>query len=306
MEPNIGTSHFLTITGVLFPDNRLLLRPGYLTERSEYPVEDSETFLIAELVDDNNQIVLRIPISATPFCGDGPMVEELAVAGIVPFLADLRLIRFYHKEVLIYELNISKAKPEIEINWLPQQVMEGKQTVSWEEFHAEQQKLYFTVSYSYNDGQSWLPLSFNIEEPVQVIDFDQLPGGDLCRIRIIATDGVNTVSSESKSFIVPVKPCYTMILAPENGSSFVFGSSILFRGQGYYLEEQLPEIENLEWISSQNGFLGKGMTIEVKNLPSGKHIITLKTGIGDRAGEAKISVYVKESGQENPEDKKVL
>jgi hypothetical protein len=124
------------------------------------------------------------------------------------------------------------------------------------------------------------------------VDFDLLPGGDRCRIGVLATDGVNTIVAESPSFAVPVKPCRAMILAPEDGSSFAIGELVLLQGQGYYLEEQQAETEELVWTSSQAGELGRGMTVEVKGLSPGLHRITLRAGTGERAGEASISIGI--------------
>lgn len=288
----IKKTQYFTVTGILFPDNRLLLQPGYLTEESAYTIEDPESPLIAELVDEQNRVLLRFRLPVSAFCADGNLIAQRVVTGKIPFPANTQSVRFYLDDILIHELNVPKGKPVVQVEWIPPEPVVGRHTISWNADHPEGLKLYYMVSYSHTDGQSWQPLSLSTEEAQQEIDFDLLPGGERCRIGILATDGVNTVLGESQSFAVPVKPCRAMILAPEDVSSFAIGELVLFQGQGYYLEEQRAETENLEWTSSQDGELGRGMAIEVRGLSPGLHQITLRAGTRERTGEASISIGI--------------
>jgi hypothetical protein len=112
-------------------------------------------------------------------------------------------------------------------------------------------------------------------------------------VAVIATDGVNTVRSESKSFSVNVKPCLALILAPADGTVIAQDEWITFRGQGFLLEENRPETEALVWRSSKDGELGRGMVLMRRRLTLGLHEIMLMAGTGKRAGRASISVQVR-------------
>ncbi len=83
-----------------------------------------------------------------------------------------------------------------------------------------------------------------------------------------------------------------MILAPADGAVFPVGGTVVLQGQGFYLEEHRPELETLDWSSSQDGPLGRGLLIRVKGLPPGTHDIVLRAGVDERVGESSIQIQV--------------
>ena len=145
------------------------------------------------------------------------------------------------------------------------------------------------VCYSNTDGADWHFLSFTIQEPVYEVDFDRLPGGTRCQVGVVASDGVNTVLTATRSFPVPTKPCQALILAPEEGATVGAGETVTLQGQGYYLEEREPELEQLDWSSSVDGALGTGPVLDVALSP-GTHQITLRAGTRERRCEATVGV----------------
>lgn len=285
-------TQYLRLIGRLYPDNRLVLKPGYLTDNPRNAREDPSSPLIAEMYDKQEKLLLRYRLSATPYCTEGQIYPVLAVRGKIPFPTATRTVRFYRDGVLIHEINVSEAGPDIRLTWEPPQSVRGKQTISWIGEHPESQPLQYFLRYTHNDGKTWVRVGLRTDETKQQVDFDELPGGDRCRVGVVATDGVNTVIAESKSFSVPIKSCEAIILAPEDGATFAPDEMVLLRGQGFYLEENRAETEALVWTSSKDGELGRGMTVQIPRLSPGTHRITLTASTGERAGEATVSIQI--------------
>ena len=119
-----------------------------------------------------------------------------------------------------------------------------------------------------------------------------MPGGT-GRIGIVATDLVNTVRAESKTFRVADKGRIAMILAPQDGAAISSQERVIFRGQGYYMERQRPESQKLTWSSSKAGAQGQGAVLEVQTLSPGTHQITLTAGSEKSKGTSSIKIEIK-------------
>jgi hypothetical protein len=326
----IEESQYLRIIGRLLPASRssiegsslassnwiLELMPGYLTSNSQDSQDDPESLLIAELSSnapsleissnresDLKDTLFRYGLWALPYCADGKNLPELAVRGNIPFPAATSIVRFYWENkpiqfywkdnpILMDELMVSKGKPQIEIKWDAPNSVVGKHTITWIGSHPQDQHLQYFLRYSHDGGNTWQRVGWRTDESRQDIDFDQLPGGESCKVAVVATDGVNTAISESKSFSVPIKPCISIILSPAKGDQFVPDKPVLLRGQGFDMENNTAETEALFWTSSIDGDLGKGMLIEVPRLSIGSHSITLRAGTGVRAGISTIPIQV--------------
>ncbi len=286
---------YIRIIGKLLPDGTLKLKPCYLTDKPGRRPEEPEGEMTLEFFSDDGRLISREPISAKPYeMVDYGESANLAVRGRVPFPPAAALMRFNYKEKVVHEIKIPKSKPVVRINdkELLSRKMTGKRLVTWEGSHPEERALQYFLEYSNDDGKSWRRINMRTAKTEQELDLEKLPGGEKCRIAVIATDGINTSRSQSAAFSVPVKPCMAMILSPEDGATFQPGEEVLLRGQGFYLEEQAPETNELTWSSSIDGELGRGMSLLLKKLSTGVHKITLVAGKGRRAGKAVITVTV--------------
>lgn len=290
-DPKEAT-RYLTVTGVLHPDNRLVLEPGFLTTEPAHAVEDRDSALVAELTDDNGRPLLRFRLPYGLPCTDGAAVTDRLVIAKVPFPRATRSIRFVLDGVVIHALDVARTAPTVRLAWEPGEGTDGVRPIRWQGEHPEGRTLQYLLSYSADDGRTWQPLSLPIPENEHEVDFDRLAGGDHCRIRVLASDGVNTTAAVSKPFRRPTQPCYAMILDPDNNIAFGRDEPVRFQGQGYYLEEREPELELLYWASSVDGPLGEGAIIEVFGLTPGAHTITLTAGREGRTGTTSVTIQI--------------
>lgn len=294
---NGETTLYWRALGRLYPDKRLVLRPGYLSAREPRRVERPSDELIVELLDARGVVLARHPVQLAEYCDDGEQtLRELAVRGWVPFHPATRELRFMQAGLVLLVIQRSDASPEVRLDWAPPALVSGEQRIAWTAQHREALPMQFFLRYTHTGGKRWQRVNFRTGDSALTVDFDQLPGGDRCQIAVVATDGVNTTIAESDPFAVAVKPCQPLIFSPENDQHFVVGELVSLRGQGYYLEERTVEREALQWVSSRDGELGRGLLVETLELSPGEHEITLRAGSGDRIGGDIVRIFVNARG----------
>jgi hypothetical protein len=287
-----GATQYLTVTGVLHPDNRLDLEPGFLTTEPANAVEDPDSALVAEMADADGRSLLRFRVSYGSPCTDGAAFADRLVMAKVPFPRATRMIRYLLDGIVIHELEVAREAPRVRLFWEPTEDIQGVRPVRWEGEHPEGRELRYLLSYSADNGVTWQPLSLPVDEAEHEVDFDRLAGGDRCRLRVLATDGVNTTEAVSTPFTRPVQPCYPMILAPEDGTAYERDEPVRLQGQGWYLEEREPELDQLEWASSVDGSLGTGAIVELSGLSPGTHTITLTAGREGRTATTTTTIRI--------------
>lgn len=291
-------TRYLTIAGVLLADNRFLLEPGYTTEDPADPSGVGEESMEAVVEGDEGRVLLRHPLAIGRAVADAEHLSERLVVGKLPLPAGARRIRFVHRDVVIHELDVPTEGPRVELAWEPPAEPTGRHVVAWNGEHPEGRDLRFMPCFTADRGRTWQPLAMSTPDTEIEVDFDRLPGGQL-RIRVLATDGVNTTSSESRPFRLPQRPCLATILSPEDGATLPADESVVLQGQGYHLEKARPETEGLSWTSSIDGELGVGATV-MATLSPGRHELTLSACTGKRRGEATITVEVGQAPSRRP------
>ncbi len=306
---DLAPTRFLTVAGVLMPDGRLVLQPGFVTDDPSGATQAPDSPLVAELLDGGGGVLLRVGVPVAPFLVEpaarsevdlveGPDTGLQAVAGKLPYPEATRLIRFLLRGVPIHELPVSERGPELEVGWELPREPAGVQRLSWSATHPEGREVNYAMAYSNDGGASWEPLLLPSPVTELEVDFDRLPGGR-GRLRLLATDGTATATSDSPVLRVARKACVPTIFEPADGAQLPGAEPILLHGQGYYLEERRVDEEHLDWTSSLDGPLGNGAAIQVELRP-GKHEISLEAGTPARRSATSVNVTVRR-GEQSPD-----
>ncbi len=290
-------TQYLRVIGRLYPDLRLRLRPGYLSETPQWIDREGDSPLAAELIDEAGGRISTFPLRLLTSCGGAGTGSALAVRGWIPFHPQTHSVRYVYRGRVLHEQRRSANGPQAAFTWKPPGQVDGEQRVKWRAEHPEGAPVQCFLRYSHDGGQTWNRIGARVEmrsqAGEQLVNFDHLPGGEHCLLALVATDGINTTGVESAQFVVAEKPCLAMILEPLDGARLPAGQPVHLEGQGYWLEQARGEREVLRWQSSRDGDIGHGAAAEVRLSP-GRHTLTLTAGSGHRQGKAEVTVEVGE------------
>jgi len=172
--------------------------------------------------------------------------------------------------------------------------LRAKAIISWTAKDPDGDPMLFTVQYSPDAGNRWIPLASGITDTSLVVDPNKIPGTlkQTALVRVLASDGFNTGEGLSGLFYVPSKPPTVRIVSPVDGQEFGYGDIIPLKGRGYDLEDgPLPD-SAFTW-EFEGGQLGNGSAIDVVRLGPGKHTITLLGKDSSRqTGKASITINI--------------
>jgi len=168
----------------------------------------------------------------------------------------------------------------------------GTYTITWTASDADSDPLTYSVLYS-PDGTDWVPVGTAITETQLAVNAAELAGSTNARIRVLASDGVNTSADESDApFTVGRKPPQAFIISPEADSATLEGTPVWLEGFAYDLEDGTLGDASLGWASSRDGDLGTGAQV-LTTLSLGQHILTLTaTDSNGNVGTATVQVLV--------------
>ena len=182
-----------------------------------------------------------------------------------------------HNDTLLKEVVISPSAPVIVIDSVEDLGNENYE-VTWIGTDADGDDLEYLFFFS-SDGELWFLLEDELTEdaPTCTLKFNSLSmaGGNESWVKIVATDGVNTVEALSEPFSVPTKPPSASIISPRDGSVFNQEDEIDFDGFGYDRDIGLLNGSTFVWTSSIDGEIGRGDYFTLSNLSLGGHQITI-------------------------------
>lgn len=280
----------LRIFGRLYPDNRIVLRPGFLVRRPAGRSAGGPVALYAEVRDDADAVLVQAPLTTRAYCGD---TDAVAIRGSVPLPRNARRVLIVkpaiggNHDLVLSDIDVPPSSPDVEIVDAPTGLASGVQRISW---RADEAAALFRVAYSHDGGTSWVPVCKPTTEPSAELDLDVLPGGERCVVSVLATNGVRSTTVHTEPFQVREKRCHAIIDEPAEGAELPDGH-VELRGHGWWLESAEPELRELVWASNIDGELGHGSPLPVQ-LSAGVHEVSLHAGVGERTGSASVTVEV--------------
>jgi hypothetical protein len=147
--------------------------------------------------------------------------------------------------------------------------------VAWEGSDKDQDRLTYSVLYSIDGGETFETIGIDLSGAGFSYDAAKLPGSDAAVVRLIASDGFNTVSVDSPPFRLSSKPPEVAILSPREGETVFEGVPLSLETMAVDPEEGILVGDRVRWRSDLSGEIGAGNPI-VANLPLGTHTITVK------------------------------
>jgi hypothetical protein len=276
-------TRYLTITGTLLDETTLRLTHGFTLDEPPGPPppggERSPDVLIVENLDAEGRVLGRGLVPTVPLCAyRTALPAPRLAAGAVAVPEDTYALRFVFHDREVHHFAVPRATPEVRLAWRPDGEQAGARVIRWEASHPERAELAFVVLYS-NDERSWIPLCLPQPETETAVDFDEMPGGEECRIRVLASDGLHTAVADSEAFSVRRKGPQPLILFPDDGAELPAGVPVTLWGQAMSPEDPGRDSSELRWTSSLDGELGTGPTVDAA-LSVGDHTLTLTVNGG--------------------------
>jgi hypothetical protein len=213
-----AATRYLRVSGTLLPDNRLYLRPSYLTESAVGAIDDRSSGVTIECLSDEKLLLrwgatLR-PVRSARGAGAKEMeAEPLLLKAKVPYPQDTRRIVFRKGESLLAEIAVPTRGPQFTQAPTVTRARRGLE-VDWRAEHPDGLPLYFHVRASADGGKTWVRLGSRLAKPVLAVPDGALVGGKKCVVEVVAYDGVNTVSRRIRYPRAPSDRLEVLIFSP--------------------------------------------------------------------------------------------
>jgi hypothetical protein len=152
----------------------------------------------------------------------------------------------------------------------------GLQRIEWHASDADGDQLYYQVQYSIDAGETWSSISIEMTENFMEIDAGLLGGSDQVMVRVIASDGFNTVRDDSDAvFSVPAKAPQLTLVEPVEGQTYFNSAGVILKAFALDYEDGEVAESAFVWSSDIDGDLGTGSSIWGLPLKAGEHKITV-------------------------------
>jgi hypothetical protein len=198
----------------------------------------------------------------------------------IPWAEGTSSVVFKHDGVELGRRTVSPHVPEVTVlspaagnNW----GTSGQGTITWVASDADDDALTYLVQSSCDDGRTLTTLGSEITDQQLQVDLAGIPGGNSCRIQVLASDGINTSRGSSDSFTIADKPPEVYISNPQTNNALTPGWPVILMAMGTDAEDGALPAGSLVWSSDQDGNVGSGdyLIASSQNMSVGEHTITL-------------------------------
>ena len=168
-------------------------------------------------------------------------------------------------------------------------------SVSWDSVDLDGGDLVFDVYYSVDGGLNYEPFYLNYDQSSMSVDTSELAGSQRARFGISVSDGLLSSFAETPVFSIARHRPQATIQTPASGTVFEKPRTIVFRADGFDLEDN-RSLEYI-WQSNLDGTLGTGSRLAVSSdrLSTGEHTITLTATDSDNTtATASVDIVVRE------------
>ncbi len=292
LAPHLKETKYIYVAGWLNPDGTASFEPFFQQE--------SQEDLSSPLVGDRYQLQFRdsagnklATYNFEPQLSHTDPHHALLFSFTVPYPADTAQILLLEGDRILAERFVSSHSPEVRVSSLGLGEVHGLQTVSWQGSDADSDPLTYLIEYSADNGQHWIPLDANLTGNSDEIDFDSLPGGNQARLRVVASDGVNTTEANvENTFSVPSHSPEITLVEPLDGASFYQAQPFYVSAQAFDWEDgPIEDMGSYVWSSDVDGKLSTGSWTALNELSPGEHTLTVQ--VSDSAGNvSSASVHI--------------
>jgi hypothetical protein len=218
---------------------------------------------------------------------------------VLPWPAEVRHVVFARGRDELARVTIAETSPTVELNEIRRSHGDGADLarVEWtasvgDDPDGTASQMAALVRYSHDGGRTWRAVAANVRDTSTLLDLDQLPGGDDCRVELVVSAGLSSTVVQSEPFAVRRKPRRAHIASPRDGQTYHAGTPIVFAGAGYSPDFGTSAPDETMWRSERDCCaVGTGTYFVRDDLSAGIHRITLSTADG-AGGQTAASVVI--------------
>ena len=312
------------VSSLLFSGEILLSSDGEVLDVELYPLFSRNRFGRApsetgdyslEFRDGTGGVLLSVPFQAgelhAPSTSSDNLPSEQSSLEIRPSIRRLYFsfkvesppgydelaIMLHGAEIAVFEASANAPSVDITNGPTEGQSFGGASefSVSWDSIDLDGDDLLFDVYYSVDGGLNYEPFYLNYDQSSMSVDTSELAGSQRARFGISVSDGLLSSFAETPVFSIARHRPQATIQTPASGTVFEKPRAIVFRADGFDLEDNRSLEYN--WQSNLDGTLGTGSRLAVSSdgLSAGEHTITLTATDSDNTtSTASVDIVVRE------------
>ena len=254
---------YIYVAGTVMLDGSVELEPFEIRDLDVTPYRpQGETWRVA-LETDNGKVVEEVGFERLIDVGRGKSPAMPYRFGVyLPWYPEVRRITVSYGGKVLAERLVTPSSPEaVLVSPIGGSTLKGLEKVAWEAADADGDRVWASVWYSSDGGQTWIPVATNVGSGLVEVDFGQLPGSDNALLRVLASDGVNTTEARIDSpVVVPRKAPVVAVSGGEHNPDF-----------GYLLQASATDAEDgpmsepkaFVWTDGAGKLLGYGPWVVV-------------------------------------------
>ena len=228
----------INLSGWINKDDTVTLEPWYQVTLFSTPPASSGGYLVEAL--DSIGLVLASQAFDVSYLALSNPPQDLEMAQfdvVMPFPPETTAFRITRSGVVLRIVPVSANAPTVTVTApTAGEILSGRVTITWQPDDSDADQLYHTIVYG-DDEQDWVTLAGPITGTSYTADFSELAGSENGRIRVFASDGVNSAWGESTGLRVHFKAPEVFIEYPMPENRFEPGQSISLRGSSYDLQD---------------------------------------------------------------------
>ena len=209
----------------------------------------------------------------------------------VSFDAHTAKVEIVKEGVVLAEIMRSPNSPRVAV-YDPVITSDNVLELHWVVYDADGDALQYAIQYSSDDGLSWRTLFNNYRQTSLKLATNQLPGGSAVRMRVIASDGLNTEMDMSNAFYVATNSPKPKIIGVREQTAIAFGRPLRLEGFAADMEDGNLTGSSLSW--QLTGPVNKAESkafLALNDLPPGEYTVQLTASDSDRETGVQITQF---------------
>lgn len=204
-----------------------------------------------------------------------PMAPKLNFAQYVDFAPQARVLQLVHTNAILAERFISPNAPTLALGSPMVDGVAQTLYLSWQASDADGDPLRFSIHYSSDDGSTWIALKSDYKALEVTLSTRMLPGGSRCRLRVVASDGVNCATALTGPFAIATHAPEPQIDGVAEGQRMPFNSSLRLHGVALDAESG-SQSNRLVWtLTGPTSLTTTGAFCSVRDLSPGRYAASL-------------------------------